>query len=51
VMLGILTTLIRLFGGYPEGVALSIGLMNVFVPLIDRYFRPTIYGYRRSRVK
>jgi len=47
VMLGILTTLIRLWGGYPEGVALSIALMNIFVPLIDRYFRPSIYGYRR----
>lgn len=51
VMLGILTTFIRLFGGYPEGVALSIALMNIFVPLIDRYFRPSIYGYRRVVVK
>ncbi|MCX7883191.1 MAG: RnfABCDGE type electron transport complex subunit D [Brevinematales bacterium] len=51
VMLGILTTMIRLFGGYPEGVAFSIALMNIFVPLIDRYFRPSLYGYRRIMVK
>ncbi|MFN3660654.1 MAG: RnfABCDGE type electron transport complex subunit D, partial [Brevinematales bacterium] len=51
IMLGILTTLIRLFGGYPEGVAFSIALMNIFVPLIDRYFRPSLYGYRRAMVK
>ncbi len=51
IMLGFLTTMIRLFGGYPEGVALSIAVMNIFVPLIDRYFRPSIYGYRRAVVK
>ena len=41
---GILTTLIRVFGGYPEGVSYSILLMNLCVPLIDRYTRPTIFG-------
>jgi electron transport complex protein RnfD len=41
---GILTVLIRLFGGYPEGVSFAILLMNAATPLIDRYTRPKIYG-------
>lgn len=41
---GILTVLIRLYGGYPEGVAYSILLMNATVPLIDRYARPRRFG-------
>ncbi len=41
---GILTFTIRKFGGYPEGVSYSILIMNLFVPLIDRYIRPIIYG-------
>ncbi|KMQ50481.1 Electron transport complex protein RnfD [Chitinispirillum alkaliphilum] len=41
---GFLTFIIRKFGGYPEGVTYSILLMNLTVPLIDRYTRPTIYG-------
>ncbi len=41
---GLLTFLIRKFGGYPEGVSYSILIMNLFVPLIDRYLRPRLYG-------
>ena len=41
---GLLTILIRLFGGYPEGVCYSILLMNACVPLIDRYTIPRVYG-------
>ena len=41
---GLLTVLIRLFGGYPEGVSFAILLMNACTPLIDRYCRPKIYG-------
>lgn len=41
---GVLTFVIRKFGGYPEGVSYSILLMNLLVPLIDRYTRPKIYG-------
>lgn len=41
---GILVVLIRLYGGYPEGVLFSILLMNVFTPIIDRYTRSRIYG-------
>ncbi|MEA2014812.1 MAG: RnfABCDGE type electron transport complex subunit D [Thermodesulfobacteriota bacterium] len=34
---GLLTGVIRLFGGYPEGVAFAILIMNAFVPLLDRW--------------
>ncbi|MBD3421565.1 MAG: RnfABCDGE type electron transport complex subunit D [Chitinivibrionales bacterium] len=41
---GVLTFVIRQFGGYPEGVSYSILLMNLVAPLIDRYTRPRLYG-------
>jgi electron transport complex protein RnfD len=41
---GLLTVLIRLFGGYPEGVSFAILLMNATTPLIDRYTQAKIYG-------
>jgi electron transport complex protein RnfD len=41
---GILTSVIRLWGGYPEGVSYSILLMNLVVPLIDRAFLPKRFG-------
>jgi Na+-translocating ferredoxin:NAD+ oxidoreductase subunit D len=41
---GLLTAIIRLWGGYPEGAAYAILMMNATVPLIDRYVRPRIYG-------
>ena len=44
---GLLTTLIRLKGGYPEGVCYSILLMNSVTPLIDRLCPPIKFGARR----
>ncbi|MBF4694856.1 RnfABCDGE type electron transport complex subunit D [Fusibacter ferrireducens] len=41
---GLLTTIIRLYGGYPEGVSYSILLMNVAAPLIDKYTQPRVFG-------
>lgn len=41
---GCITTIIRLFGGYPEGVSYSILLMNLGVPLIDRYVKTKRFG-------
>jgi len=41
---GVITVIIRLWGGYPEGVSFSILLMNLTVPLLDRYLRPKIFG-------
>jgi len=46
---GVLTVLIRLFGGYPEGVSFAILLMNAATPLIDRYTRPRTFGTLRQR--
>lgn len=44
---GILTVIIRLKGGYPEGVCYSILLMNCATPLIDRYTKPRVYGRQK----
>jgi electron transport complex protein RnfD len=41
---GVLTCVIRLLGGYPEGVCYSILLMNALTPLIDRYVKPHRFG-------
>lgn len=43
--IGILTFAIRTWGGYPDGIAFAVLLMNAAVPLIDRYTRPRIYGH------
>ena len=43
---GVITVLIRLYGGYPEGVGFAILIMNAFVPLLDRYFKPVPFGMR-----
>jgi H+/Na+-translocating ferredoxin:NAD+ oxidoreductase subunit D len=45
---GCLVVLIRLKGGYPEGVAYSILLMNVATPLIDRYTKARVFGRVKS---
>jgi electron transport complex protein RnfD len=42
---GLITVLIRLFGGYPEGVSFAILLMNAATPLIDRFTRPKKFGF------
>jgi Na+-translocating ferredoxin:NAD+ oxidoreductase subunit D len=44
---GILTSLVRLYGGHPDGVCFSILLMNAAVPLVDRLVKPRIYGKKR----
>ena len=46
---GILTFLIRRFGGYPEGVSFSILLMNVASPLIEKYTAPKPFGYVKEK--
>jgi electron transport complex protein RnfD len=45
---GALVFAIRSWGGYPEGVAFAVLLMNAATPLIDRYVRPRRYGRTRS---
>ncbi|MDN5331830.1 MAG: H+/Na+-translocating ferredoxin:NAD+ oxidoreductase subunit [Tepidanaerobacteraceae bacterium] len=46
---GIFVVLIRLYGGYPEGVSFSILLMNAFTPIINRLTVPRIYGEVKTR--
>lgn len=41
---GLITMIIRLWGGYPEGVSFAILLMNSATPLIDRYTVPKRFG-------
>ena len=41
---GILTAIIRVNGGYPEGVSYSILLMNVATPLIEKITSPKVFG-------
>ncbi len=50
VCAGILTTLIRLKGGYPEGVMFAILLMNCFAPLLDRGMRSRVFGKAEAKV-
>lgn len=45
---GLLTSVIRLFAGYPEGVSFAIILMNIIVPLIDRYTVPKSFGGEKT---
>ncbi len=42
---GVITSVIRIWGNYPEGVSFSILLMNALVPLIDRWCSPRPFGY------
>jgi len=42
---GLITLVIRRWGGYPDGVAFAVLLMNMAAPLIDRFTRPRIFGH------
>jgi electron transport complex protein RnfD len=46
--IGILTYIIRDFGNYHDGLAFAVLLMNLAVPLIDKFTVPRIYGESRS---
>ena len=48
---GILTFVIRRFGGYPEGASFGILLMNLLTPIIDRYTVPKSFGEVRRNAK
>ena len=43
--IGTLTYVIRTWGGYPDGIAFAVLLMNMAAPLIDNYTRPRVYGH------
>ncbi|MCD7973591.1 MAG: RnfABCDGE type electron transport complex subunit D [Candidatus Azobacteroides sp.] len=42
--IGVITSVIRLFGAYPEGVSFAILIMNALTPLINTYFKPKRFG-------
>jgi electron transport complex protein RnfD len=42
---GALTWVIRTWGGYPDGIAFAVLLMNLAAPLLDRYTVPRIHGH------
>jgi electron transport complex protein RnfD len=44
---GALIYAIRTWGGYPEGVAFAVLLMNACTPMIDHYIKPRVYGRDR----
>ncbi len=46
--IGVITVVIRLFGAYPEGISFAILIMNAFVPLINKSFKPRRFG---SKIK
>ncbi len=43
--IGLLIWLIRSFGGYPDGVAFAVLLMNMSAPLLDHYTQPKVFGH------
>ena len=48
---GLLTFVIRRWGGYPEGVSYAILMMNAATPIIDRFSRPKKYGWKKAEAK
>lgn len=45
---GLITAIIRLYANYPEGVSFAIILMNIVVPLIDRFTIPKSFGGEKA---
>jgi electron transport complex protein RnfD len=48
---GLLTMIIRRWGGYPEGVSFAILIMNAITPLINRATKPRVFGHLRKELK
>jgi electron transport complex protein RnfD len=46
--IGLLTYVIRVWGGYPEGVAFAVLLMNMAAPTIDHFTQPRVFGHSRD---
>ena len=45
--IGILTYVIRTWGGYPDGIAFAVLLMNMATPTIDYYTQPRVLGQEK----
>lgn len=48
---GIITVLIRVYGGYPEGVSFAILFMNLLTPWIERWTTPVQFGYKKPKAR
>jgi electron transport complex protein RnfD len=48
--IGALIVLIRVWGGFPDGVAFSVLIMNMFAPMLDKYLKPRVFGTGRVRL-
>ena len=46
---GLLTSLIRFYGNYPEGVSFAILLMNIVTPYIDKVCKPRTFGFQPKK--
>ncbi|MBN1378258.1 MAG: electron transport complex subunit RsxD [Gammaproteobacteria bacterium] len=46
--IGVLTYVIRTWGGYPDGIAFAVLLMNMSAPFIDYYTKPRVYGLSKQ---
>ncbi|HET8705427.1 MAG TPA: electron transport complex subunit RsxD, partial [Pseudomonadales bacterium] len=44
-LLGLLVFIIRTWGGYPEGIAFAVLILNVIVPTLDYYTPPRTFGH------
>lgn len=47
--IGVITVIIRTFGGYPDAIAFAVLLMNMTVPMLDYYTKPKVYGHKVKR--
>ena len=45
--IGLMVILIRRFGGYPDGLAFAVLMMNFAAPTLDRFSRPKPLGRER----
>jgi electron transport complex protein RnfD len=43
----LITYLVRVYGGYPDGVAFAVIFMNICVPLIDAHTQPRVFGHEK----
>ena len=43
--IAVVAFIIRSWGSFPEAIGFAVLFMNALTPIIDRYFRPRIYGY------
>jgi electron transport complex protein RnfD len=49
--IGAITVLIRLKGGYPEGICYAILLMNAVTPALETWFKPKRFAPAKGTVK